>query len=161
MIHTLINKMMTNTMIILSIGFFGYSVKIFTDTYRVQNDPRYYDLSSTRQIMKKNDINLYFEKEKEYNVIIEKIGNLVNKNKIIERSDIADSLNELRNSPFYNKENKHIFKNLWKLQSRNVEELSSIDLDNTPCLQRNKKDKCTKKELLFDLYESLRENKEI
>ena len=86
--------------------------------------PKHFDENKTRQILKQQDLKLYFEKEKDYQKIVNRFGEYTRHPEEATPGNMLSLLNELRNSPFYHDERcKPAYKNLWLLASKGVDML--------------------------------------
>lgn len=131
----------------------GVSIGVCIGGIGLMLSPKIFDFNSPRQILKFKNIHAYFEKQKEYCEIVQRIGEMSRHPEEATSSSIAMVLTDLRNSPFYNN-NKYrpAYENLWILQANKLSEIDKSQLrGQNPCRSKES-DKCTKGALLLELY---------
>jgi len=128
-----------------------YGAITAVDTYREMHIPRFYDRSSTRQIMKFKDIALYQKEHEKYIEIVQSIGD-VSRMQNPSANKVNNSLHALLQSPFYDA--RHSTMIMRVKASLHTGSLPANALNGAPCLQKNNLG-CTTQELLMDLYKEL------
>lgn len=131
---------------------------------------RIYDKSSTRELLKQQDLNKYMEKKKEFAELLDQFRRMsVAPN--VDNETIAERLKVLRVSPFYDSDAcASMYKNLWVAieVADDTRKIPQSRLDSSaPCLARRKRSEkledgdnyCTKQELIRDLYVALHDDR--
>jgi hypothetical protein len=124
--------------------------------------PKIYNYNSTKEILKRENLDKFFLKEMEYSVIVWRLRDMVHHPEDASFRAIALLLDDLRRSPFYDDAKyKPAYKNLWILQTNQVVKMEKSELhkkrgwfwDRDPC--NSSTTFCTKADLLKELYVSL------
>lgn len=120
--------------------------------------PKLYDYNSTKEILKRENLETFFLKEKEYSAILWRLRDMVRDPDDASFSAIALLLGDLRCSPFYDDAKcKPAYKNLWILQMNQAAAMKKSELHTKkgrePC--NSPTDYCTKADLLKELYVNL------